>query len=50
LSTLDWATSLGEYEYIPNAFAEGKDVIIVAGADREATRYAVKTLINDLTT
>ena len=50
LSTVDWETSLGEYEYIPNAFAEGKDVIIVAGADREATRYAVKTLINDLTT
>ncbi len=49
LSKVDWSTSLGEYEYIPNAFAEGKDVLIVAGADREATRYAVKTLINDLT-
>ncbi|MCK4433315.1 MAG: S-layer protein, partial [Methanomicrobia archaeon] len=38
-----------EYEYVADAFVEGKDVVIVAGADREATRYAVKTLINDLT-
>ena len=49
LSTIDWDTSLGEYELIADAFVEGKDVLIVAGADREATRYAVKTLINDLT-
>ncbi len=48
LSTVDWSTSTGEYEYIANAFAEGKDVIIVAGADREATKHAVEMLINDL--
>ena len=48
LSTVNWETSIGEYEYIANAFAEGKDVVIVAGADREATRHAVENLLNDL--
>ena len=50
LSTVDWFNSVGEYEYIPNAFAEGKDVLIVAGKDREATQKAVEKLINDLNT
>ncbi len=49
LSTVEWTESLGEYEYIADAFAEGKDAIIVAGADREATRYAAQALLNDLT-
>lgn len=48
LSTANWVASIGEYEYIANAFADGKDVVIVAGADREATRHAVENLLNDL--
>jgi len=48
LSTVNWVTSIGEYEYIANAFADGKDIVIVAGADREATRHAVENLLNDL--
>jgi len=48
LSTVNWVASIGEYEYIANAFADGKDVVIVAGADREATRHAVENLLNDL--
>ncbi|MCK4433314.1 MAG: S-layer protein [Methanomicrobia archaeon] len=48
LSVVDWATSTGEYEYVADAFAEGKDVVIVAGADRDATRHAVELLLNDL--
>ena len=49
LSVVDWAASTGEYEYVADAFAEGKDVVIVAGADRDATRHAVELLLNDLT-
>ncbi|MEA1994118.1 MAG: S-layer protein, partial [Euryarchaeota archaeon] len=48
LSTVDWKSSTGEYEYIADAFAEGKDVVVVAGADRDATGAAVESLINDL--
>jgi len=48
LSTIDWFNSDGEYEYIADAFVEGKDVIIVAGKDRESTRHAVENLLNDL--
>jgi len=48
LSTVDWFNSLGEYEYIADAFVKGKDVIIVAGKDREATRHAVENLLNRL--
>jgi len=48
LSTVNWFYSVGEYEYIANAFTEDKDVIIVAGKDREATQKAIEKLINDL--
>ncbi|MCD6466310.1 MAG: S-layer protein, partial [Methanomicrobia archaeon] len=48
LSTVNWFYSVGEYEYIANAFTEDKDVIIVAGKDREATQKAVEKLSNDL--
>lgn len=34
-SKVDWYTSLGEVEYIPNGLYPGHDVIIVAGADRK---------------
>jgi len=44
-SKVDWYTSLGEVEYIPNGLYPGHDVIIVAGADREKTRNAVLQLI-----
>lgn len=44
-SKVDWYTSYGEIEYIPNALY-GRDVIIVAGADREKTREAVLKLIS----
>jgi len=40
-SKIDWYTSQGEIEYIPNGLYPGRDVIIVAGADREKTRSAV---------
>ena len=49
LSKVDWFTSPGEYEYIADAFADGKDVIIVAGADRIGTKQAVQKLLEDLT-
>jgi len=45
-SKIDWYTSQGEIEYIPNGLYPGRDVIIVAGADREKTRTAVLQLIS----
>jgi len=47
-STVDWFMSPGEYEYIKDAFTDGKDVVIVAGADRIGTKLAVKKLLEDL--
>jgi len=47
-STVDWFMSPGEYEYIEDAFIDGKDVVIVAGADRIGTKLAVKKLLEDL--
>jgi hypothetical protein len=48
-SAVDWDSSTGEYEYIGDAFVDGKDVVILAGADRVATRHAVELLLQDLT-
>lgn len=45
MSKVDWYTSPGEIEYIPNGLYLGHDVVIVAGADREKTRNAVLQLI-----
>jgi hypothetical protein len=46
VSKVDWYTSQGEIEYIPNGLYPGRDVIIVAGEDREKTRSAVLQLIS----
>ncbi|MDY1590963.1 MAG: S-layer protein [Methanofastidiosum sp.] len=46
ISKIDWYSSQGDIEYIPNGLYPGCDVIIVAGADREKTRTAVLQLIN----
>ena len=43
-SEVDWLHSDGEWEYIEHVFGP-KDVLIVAGADREATRKAVEDLL-----
>ncbi|MEN6378588.1 MAG: S-layer protein [Methanofastidiosum sp.] len=45
-SKVDWYTSQGDIEYIPNGLYPGRDVVIVAGADREKTREAVRKLIS----
>jgi predicted RNA-binding Zn-ribbon protein involved in translation (DUF1610 family) len=42
-STVDWATSRGEWEWIADPMAKGYDVLIVAGANREETRKAAET-------
>jgi len=44
LSEIDWYTSTGDYEYIEDVYSD-KDVLIVAGADRAATRKAVQDLL-----
>ena len=44
-STVDWATSAGEWEWIADPMAKGYDVLIVAGANREETRMAAEDLI-----
>ena len=44
-STVDWATSRGEWEWIADPMAKGYDVLIVAGANREETRMAAEDLI-----
>jgi len=46
-SMINWYKSLGEYEYIRGGFVGGKDVIIIAGKDREATARAVDKFIED---
>jgi len=45
ISVVDWKTSPGEWEYIENPYSSC-DILIVAGADRDATRKAVQELIN----
>ncbi|HPR42477.1 MAG TPA: S-layer protein [Candidatus Methanofastidiosa archaeon] len=50
VTTLDtWATSPGEYILYEDAFINGKDVIVVAGKDRESTNKAAKSLLDYLT-
>jgi len=44
-STVDWATSAGEWEWVADPMAKGYDVLIVAGANREETRMAAEDLI-----
>jgi len=44
-STVDWATSSGEWEWIADPMAKGYDVLIVAGANREETRMAARDLV-----
>jgi hypothetical protein len=43
-----WDTSEGDLQHIENAFADGKDVLIVAGKDRDATTTAALDLVNAL--
>jgi hypothetical protein len=45
-SKIDWYSSQGDIEYIKDGLYPGRDVIIVAGADREKTRDAVLRLIS----
>ncbi len=45
MSAVDWATSPGEWEYIPAPYGKC-DILIVAGADRDATRRAVQGIID----
>ena len=43
-----WDTSAGEWEIIEDVFGFGKDVLIVAGMDRDATSAAALDLIAEL--
>ena len=47
-STVDWASSPGEWEWIADPFGRGYDVLIVAGANREETRLAAQQLVSQL--
>ena len=47
ISLVNWATSPGEWEYIVAPYGDC-DILIIAGADRDATRAAVKSLITML--
>ena len=47
LSTVDWAASPGEWEYLAAPYGSC-DVLIIAGADRDATRAAAQPLIDQL--
>ena len=47
-STVNWATSPGEWEWIADPFGRGYDVLIVAGANREETRLAAQQLVSQL--
>jgi S-layer protein (TIGR01564 family) len=47
MSTVDWATSPGEWEYIVAPYG-GCDVLVIAGMDRDATRSAAQDLIDQL--
>ncbi|MBU7014649.1 MAG: S-layer protein [Theionarchaea archaeon] len=44
VSQVLWNVSSGEWELIKDAFGYGKDVLIVAGKDREATKFAAHKL------
>jgi len=44
-----WTLSKGDYVIFNDAFVNGKDVIVVAGKDREATNKAAKSLLNLMT-
>lgn len=44
LSHVDWSVSRGEWEFIKNPFGYGKDALIVAGKDRERTKFAARKL------
>lgn len=48
LSKIDWLKSRGEWELIKNPFGTERDVLIVAGADRQKTGFAVRKLYNAL--
>ncbi|MFQ6088600.1 MAG: S-layer protein [Candidatus Methanofastidiosia archaeon] len=48
-SPVDWMyTSAGDYKLYTNPYGTGKDVLVVAGADREATRLAAEQLVANL--
>jgi len=47
ISTVDWAASPGEWEYIEAPY-DGCDILIIAGSDRDATRAAAQSLIDQL--
>ncbi|MBU7024792.1 MAG: S-layer protein, partial [Theionarchaea archaeon] len=47
ISTVDWTTSPGEWEYITDPYGDC-DILIIAGADRDATREAAQDLIDQL--
>ena len=44
----EWDTSAGEYKMYEDVYALGKDVLIVAGADRAATAKAALDLIAEM--
>jgi len=43
-----WDTSAGEWELVEDVYAVGKDVLIVAGMDRDATAAAALALIAEM--
>ena len=47
MSSVNWTTSPGEWEYIPAPYGNC-DILIVAGADRDATCKAVQSLLDYL--
>jgi len=47
-STVNWATSPGEWEWIADPYGKGYDALIVAGANREETRLATQMLVNEM--
>ncbi len=44
LSQVEWSKSRGEWELLGDPFGYGKDVLIVAGKDRERTSFAARKL------
>jgi hypothetical protein len=48
LSQVDWSLSRGEWELISNPFGYGRDVLIVAGKDRDRTSFAARKLYHAL--
>lgn len=47
MSTVDWTTSPGEWEYIEAPYGDC-DILIIAGSDRDTTRQAAEDLIDQL--